>query len=68
MKENGPVTIQVSKRRAGELAQLLEKIFVGIHLFSLAIEEAVTIDKLKVGFVSCHTNQYNYTVAALGAK
>lgn len=45
---------------------------MGIHLFSLAIQEKVTIDKLKLLdiFFLPHFNQpYNYiTMAALGAK
>jgi hypothetical protein len=45
---------------------------MAIHLFSLAIEEKVTIDKLKLLdiFFLPHFNQpYNYiTMAALSAK
>ena len=45
---------------------------MGIHMFSLAIEEHVTIDKLKLMdiFFLPHFNQpYNYiTMAALSAK
>ena len=47
-------------------------ISMGIHLFSLAIQEQVTIDKLKLFdvFFLPHFNQpYNYiTMAALNAK
>jgi hypothetical protein len=47
-------------------------ISMGIHLFSLAIEEKLTIDKLKLLdiFFLPHFNQpYNYiTMAALTAK
>lgn len=47
-------------------------ISMGIHLFSLAIEEQITIDKLKlfdVFFLPHFNKPYNYiTMAALGAK
>lgn len=47
-------------------------ISMGIHMFSLAVEEGITIDKLKLLdiFFLPHFNQpYNYiTMAALGAK
>ena len=55
-------------------AQIASKqdISMGIHMFSLAIQEGVTIDKLKLLdiFFLPHFNQpYNYiTMAALGAK
>lgn len=77
MKENGPVTIRIvyektSRRIVGAQLASREDISMGIHLFSLAIEEAVTIDKLKLLdlFFLPHFNQpYNYiTMAALGAK
>ena len=49
-----------------------EDISMGIHMFSLAIQEGVTIDKLKLLdiFFLPHFNQpYNYiTMAALTAK
>ena len=49
-----------------------EDISMGIHMFSLAIEEGITIDKLKLLdiFFLPHFNQpYNYiTMAALTAK
>jgi len=49
-----------------------ENISMGIHMFSLAVEEKLTIDKLKLLdiFFLPHFNQpYNYiTMAALGAK
>ena len=47
-------------------------ISMGIHMFSMAIEEQVTIDKLKlfdVFFLPHFNKPYNYiTMAALGAK
>ncbi len=55
-------------------AQMASKqdISMGIHMFSLAVQEGVTIDKLKLLdiFFLPHFNQpYNYiTMAALGAK
>ena len=49
-----------------------EDISLGIHLFSLAIQEGVTIEKLALTdlFFLPHFNKpYNYiTVAALGAE
>ena len=77
MKENASVKIRIvyekdSRRIVG--AQMASKmdISMGIHMFSLAIEEAVTIDKLKLMdiFFLPHFNQpYNYiTMAALQAK
>ena len=49
-----------------------QDISMGIHMFSLAIQEKVTIDKIKLLdiFFLPHFNQpYNYiTMAALGAK
>lgn len=61
-----------SRRIVGAQIASYEDISMGIHMFSLAIEEGVTIDKLKLLdiFFLPHFNQpYNYiTMAALGAK
>ena len=77
MKENAKVKIRIvyeteSRRVVGAQMASTEDISMGIHMFSLAIEEGVTIDKLKLLdiFFLPHFNQpYNYiTMAALGAK
>lgn len=77
IKENHPVKIRivydkVSRRILGAQMASYEDISMGIHMFSLAIEEKVTIDKLKLLdiFFLPHFNQpYNYiTMAALTAK
>lgn len=77
MKENASVKIRIvyetkSRRLVGAQMASTEDISMGIHLFSLAIEEGVTIDKMKLLdiFFLPHFNQpYNYiTMAALGAK
>ena len=77
IKENHPVKIRIiyeksSRRVVGAQMASYEDISMGIHMFSLAIEEGVTIDKLKLLdiFFLPHFNQpYNYiTMAALGAK
>lgn len=77
MKHNSSVKIRIvyetnSRRIVGAQMSSLEDISMGIHMFSLAIEEGVTIDKLKLLdiFFLPHFNQpYNYiTMAALGAK
>lgn len=61
-----------SRRIVGTQIASYEDIAMGIHMFSLAIEEGVTIDKLKLLdiFFLPHFNQpYNYiTMAALGAE
>ncbi|MDR2019832.1 MAG: FAD-dependent oxidoreductase [Treponema sp.] len=61
-----------TRRVLGAQMASLQDISMGIHLFSLAIEEKVTIDKLKLLdiFFLPHFNQpYNYiTMAALSAK
>ncbi len=61
-----------SRRVLGAQIASREDISMGIHMFSLAIEEKVTIDKLKLLdiFFLPHFNQpYNYiTMAALTAK
>lgn len=76
-EENGNVKIRIvydNKTRRILGAQLASKLDVsmGIHLFSLAIQEQVTIDKLKLFdvFFLPHFNQpYNYiTMAAITAK
>lgn len=77
IKENKPVKIRIiyekaSRRIVGAQMASYEDISMGIHMFSLAVEEGVTIDKLKLLdiFFLPHFNQpYNYiTMAALGAK
>lgn len=77
MRENNMVKIRIvydSKTRRILGAQMASKedISMGIHMFSLAIEQKVTIDKLKLLdlFFLPHFNQpYNYiTMAALTAK
>ncbi len=61
-----------TRRVVGTQIASYEDISMGIHMFSLAIEEGVTIDKLKLLdiFFLPHFNQpYNYiTMAALGAE
>jgi NADPH-dependent 2,4-dienoyl-CoA reductase/sulfur reductase-like enzyme len=61
-----------SRRILGAQMASYQDISMGIHMFSLAIEEKVTIDKLKLLdiFFLPHFNQpYNYiTMAALSAK
>ncbi|MDR0321722.1 MAG: FAD-dependent oxidoreductase [Treponema sp.] len=61
-----------TRRVLGAQMASFQDISMGIHMFSLAIEEKVTIDKLKLLdiFFLPHFNQpYNYiTMAALGAK
>ncbi len=63
---------KTSRRILGAQIASKEDISMGIHMFSLAIEEKVTIDKLKLLdiFFLPHFNQpYNYiTMAALTAK
>lgn len=76
MKENANVKLRIvyeteSRRVVGAQMASTEDISMGIHMFSLAIEEGVTIDKLKLVdiFFLPHFNQpYNYiTMAALKA-
>jgi NADPH-dependent 2,4-dienoyl-CoA reductase/sulfur reductase-like enzyme len=61
-----------TRRVLGAQMASYQDISMGIHMFSLAIEEKITIDKLKLLdiFFLPHFNQpYNYiTMAALGAK
>lgn len=77
MKENNNVKIRIvyeedSRRVVGAQMASYEDISMGIHMFSLAIGEKVTIDKLKLLdiFFLPHFNQpYNYiTMAALSAE
>lgn len=77
MKENAKVKIRLvyeesTRRLVGAQMASTDDISMGIHVFSLAIEEGVTIDKLKLLdiFFLPHFNQpYNYiTMAALGAE
>ncbi len=77
MKHNANVKIRIvyetqSRRVVGAQMASTEDVSMGIHMYSLAIEEGVTIDKLKLLdiFFLPHFNQpYNYfTMAALGAK
>lgn len=76
-EENHPVKIRIvydkqSRRVLGTQMASYEDMSMGIHMFSLAIEEGITIDKLKLLdiFFLPHFNQpYNYiTMAALNAK
>ncbi len=77
MRENDMVKIRIvyetgSRRIVGAQIASTENVTMAIHMFSLAIEEKVTIDKLKLLdiFFLPHFNQpYNYiTMAALSAK
>ena len=77
MKENAKVKIRIvyevsSRRIVGAQLSSREDIAGTIHMFSLAIAEQFTIDKLKLLdiFFLPHFNQpYNYiTMAALQAK
>ena len=74
---NGKVKIRIvydknTRRVLGAQMASYQDISMGIHMFSLAIEEKLTIDKLKLLdiFFLPHFNQpYNYiTMAALSAK
>jgi NADPH-dependent 2,4-dienoyl-CoA reductase/sulfur reductase-like enzyme len=76
MENNYKVKLRIvyesrTRRVIGAQMASYENISMGIHMFSLAIEEKVTIDKLKLLdiFFLPHFNQpYNYiTMAALGA-
>ncbi|MCL2146617.1 MAG: FAD-dependent oxidoreductase [Synergistaceae bacterium] len=77
MTDNHKVKIRIvydkdTRRILGAQMASYENISMGIHMFSLAVEEKLTIDKLKLLdiFFLPHFNQpYNYiTMAALGAK
>lgn len=76
-EDNHSVKIRIiydkdTRRVLGAQMASYQDISMGIHMFSLAIEEGVTIDKLKLVdiFFLPHFNQpYNYiTMAALGAE
>jgi Uncharacterized NAD(FAD)-dependent dehydrogenases len=76
-EENDKVKLRIvydkkTRRILGAQMASYQDISMGIHMFSLAIEEGVTIDKLKLLdiFFLPHFNQpYNYiTMAALSAK
>ena len=77
MKKNAKVKVRIvyerdSRRIVGAQMASTEDISMGIHMFSLAIEQEVTIDQLKLLdlFFLPHFNQpYNYiTMAALSAE
>ncbi|MDR1589497.1 MAG: FAD-dependent oxidoreductase [Oscillospiraceae bacterium] len=77
MANNNEVKLRIvydseTRRVLGAQMASYENISMGIHMFSLAVEEGVTIDKLKLLdiFFLPHFNQpYNYiTMAALSAK
>ena len=77
MKENEDVKIRIvyeksSRRIVGAQLSSREDVSMAIHMFSLAIEEGVTIDKLKlldIFFLPHFNKPYNYiTMAALNAK
>ncbi|WP_165212782.1 H2O-forming NADH oxidase [Streptococcus tangpeifui] len=74
---NEPVTLKIvydkdNRKVLGAQMASRENISMGIHMFSLAIQEGVTIDKLALTdiFFLPHFNKpYNYiTMAALGAE
>ncbi|MGT2907578.1 H2O-forming NADH oxidase [Streptococcus dentiloxodontae] len=75
--DNFPVTIKIvydkdSRRILGAQMASKEDISMGIHMFSLAIQEGVTIDKLSlmdIFFLPHFNKPYNYiTMAALAAE
>lgn len=75
--ENHPVTIRIvynldTRVILGAQIASREDISMAIHMFSLAIQEKVTIDKLKlldIFFLPHFNKPYNYiTMAALSAK
>lgn len=77
IEENGNVKIRIvyekgSRRIVGAQIASYQDISMLIHMFSLAIEEKVTIDKLKlldIFFLPHFNKPYNYiTMAALSAK
>lgn len=77
MKENHKVKIRIvydrdSRRVLGAQMASEEDVSMGIHMFSLAIEEGVTIDKIKlmdIFFLPHFNKPYNYiTMAALAAE
>ena len=75
--QNEPVTLKVvydkdNRRVLGAQMASKENISMGIHMFSLAIQEGVTIDRLAlmdIFFLPHFNKPYNYiTMAALGAE
>lgn len=77
IKENNSVKIRIvydktTRRVLGAQMASHEDISMGIHMFSLAIQEQVTIDKLKlldIFFLPHFNKPYNYiTMAALSAE
>ena len=77
MRENEDVKIRIvyeksTRRIVGAQLSSKEDVSMAIHMFSLAIEEGVTIDKLKlldIFFLPHFNKPYNYiTMAALSAK
>lgn len=77
MKENAKVKVRIvyekgSRRVVGAQLSSKEDISMAIHMFSLAISEGVTIDKLKlldIFFLPHFNKPYNYlTMCALNAK
>ncbi len=77
MKENAQVTLRIvydkkTRRVLGAQMASTQDISMGIHMFSLAIQEGVTIDKLKlldIFFLPHFNKPYNYiTMAAITAQ
>ncbi len=77
IKKNNPVKIRIvydmdTRKVLGAQMASKEDISMGIHMFSLAVQEGVTIDKLKlldILFLPHFNQPYNYiTMAALTAK
>ncbi|MGB5822809.1 MAG: FAD-dependent oxidoreductase [Proteocatella sp.] len=77
IKENNSVKLRIvydktTRRILGAQMASHEDISMGIHMFSLAVQEQVTIDKLKlldIFFLPHFNKPYNYiTMAALSAK
>ncbi len=73
-KVNIRIVYETTSRRVigAQIASFDASIAMGIHMFSLAVEEKVTIDKLKlldIFFLPHFNKPYNYiTMAALSAK
>lgn len=77
IKDNNSVKLRIvydktTRRILGAQMASHEDISMGIHMFSLAVQEQVTIDKLKlldIFFLPHFNKPYNYiTMAALSAK
>ncbi len=77
IRENDEVSIRIvydkgSRRVLGAQIASYHDVSMGIHMFSLAIQEGVSIDKLKlldIFFLPHFNKPYNYlTMAALGAE